>query len=106
MSDKHPDDPSKPPDEQRGVRRQRVLKEGRVLLSSASTLDCTIRDLTAEGAKLAFVTPPELPPTFALLMISAATITPAQLLWQRGLSVGIAFTGPARPAPPRSVVMG
>lgn len=39
--------------QRRNLRRQRVLKGGRIVFNGGySTIDCTIRDLTAKGARL------------------------------------------------------
>lgn len=81
--------------------RKRTLKEGRIVLSDRSTIDCTIRDLGEGGAKLVFDGLTSLPESFELLIVADNKLMPAQLLWRRGLSVGVAFTGPERPAPTR-----
>jgi hypothetical protein len=86
--------------EHRHAQRRRTLKQGRVILTDSTTMDCTIRDLSEGGARLVFGGATQLPKTFALLLLSDHTRRPAELLWQRGLSAGIAFTGPATAAPP------
>ena len=90
-----------PPADRRRSGRQRTLKEAKVVLSDWTTVDCMIRNRTENGARLVFGGPTTLPRNFELLVISAATLVPVELLWQRGLAAGIAFTGPERPAPPR-----
>jgi hypothetical protein len=88
--------------DKRRSRRQKTLKSGHLILSDWTTMDCTVRDLSPEGAKLVFGGPPALPKTFSLVVHSTDKLIPAELLWQRGLSAGIAFTGPERPAPHKS----
>ena len=88
--------------EQRHAHRQRALKAAKVVLSDWTMIDCTIRDLTGEGARLVFAGATNLPDEFRLLSLSANTIRPVRLLWQRGLSAGIGFVGPEEPAPKRS----
>ena len=83
--------------ERRGGGRLRTLKEGRILTSDSTTLDCTIRDLSAGGAKLAFAGPTAIPQEFRLLMKATNMLVPARLVWQRGLFAGIAFTGAQQP---------
>ena len=62
-------------------------------------MDCTVRDLSEDGARLVFGGATQLPKTFYLVLLSDNTRVPPSCLWQRGLSAGIAFTGPARSAP-------
>ena len=87
--------------EQRGTRRQRMLKEAKVVLADWATIDCSIRDLSSTGARLVFGGPTPLPESFEVLMVSAEKLIPAELVWQRGLAAGVHFTGPERNAPPR-----
>jgi hypothetical protein len=85
----------------RSAHRQRTLKQAKILLTDWTTIDCTVRDISEGGAHLVFgdaFVPPE---EFRLMLISSNTIVPVRLLWQRGLNVGVAFTGPQEPAPAR-----
>ena len=83
--------------EHRRARRLRTLKEGKVVLSDWTTLDCTIRDINAEGAKIVLGGATSLPPEFRLLTVASNMIAPVRLEWQRGLSAGVAFAGPEEP---------
>lgn len=85
--------------EHRRAQRRRTLKQGKVILTDSTTMDCTIRDMSEDGARLVFGGPTQLPRSFSLVILSDNTRRPAERLWQRGLSAGIAFTGPAKPAP-------
>jgi hypothetical protein len=80
-------------EERRAAARLRTLKEGRLLTSDCTSVDCTIRDLSASGAKLSFAGPTAIPDEFRLLLKSTNMLVPARLVWQRGLFAGIAFTG-------------
>ena len=82
----------------RGDHRQRTLKGARVLLTDASTIDCTIRDISKGGARLVFGDAFSLPNEFRLLLVSTNTIVPVRLQWQRGKMAGVGFTGPEEPA--------
>jgi hypothetical protein len=82
--------------ERRGGARLRTLKEGRLLTSDRTSVDCLIRDLSASGAKIAFAGPTAIPDEFRLLMKATNMLVPARLVWQRGLFAGIAFTGAPR----------
>jgi hypothetical protein len=70
-------------------------------LTDWTAIDCLIRDLSEGGARLVFSDTVSLPEEFRLLTVSTNMIVPARLLWQRGLSAGVAFTGPEKPAPAR-----
>jgi hypothetical protein len=84
--------------EHRLVHRQRTLKRARVILHDRATFDCTIRDMNAGGARLVFGDVVKLPETFRLMNLTADTITPVHLQWQRGMEAGVAFTGPEEPS--------
>ena len=73
-----------------------MLKQGKVVLSNWSVLDCVIRDLSDTGARLEFAGPTELPKEFRLLIVSTNLLFPAELAWQRGLAAGVHFTGPGQ----------
>jgi two-component system cell cycle response regulator len=85
----------------RDSHRRRTLKAAKVVLTDWTTIDCTIRDVSAGGAHLVFGDAFALPETFRLLMVSSNTIVPVRLQWQRGRDAGVAFAGPEEPAPAR-----
>ena len=89
--------------EHRRTRRQRTLKQGKVVLSDWTTLDCTIRDINAEGAKIVLGGATSLPPEFRLISVVSNTIVPVRLEWQRGLSAGVAFAGPEEQVAPKKI---
>jgi hypothetical protein len=88
-------------DEHRAATRRRTLKEGQVVLTDSTLMNCTIRDLSETGARLEFAGLVTLPKEFRLLIVSSNTIVPVALAWQRGPLVGVYFTGPQQPAPAR-----
>ncbi len=79
----------------------RTLKQGKVVTSNWTMMDCLIRDISDTGARIALGGVAELPQEFRLLIVSSETLVPAELEWRRGLLVGVRFTGPASPAPPK-----
>jgi len=85
----------------RSAHRQRTLKAAKVVLTDWTTIDCTIRDISATGARLVFSAAFALPETFRVITVMANTIVPVRLLWQRGTAAGVAFTGPEEPATAR-----
>lgn len=88
--------------EQRASHRRRMLKEGRVILSDSTLLDCTIRDMSESGARIQFGGLTNLPQEFRLLLVSSNTVIPVSLAWQRGELAGVYFTGPEEAAPARA----
>ena len=88
-------------EEHRTSVRRRTLKEGKVILSDSTVMDCRIRDLSEGGARLEFGGLTNLPKEFRLLIVSSNTVVPAAIAWQRGQNVGVFFTGPEQPAPAR-----
>ena len=82
--------------------RRRVLKDGKIVTKDhRSVIDCCIRDLSETGARLACGNPLGVPDHFRLLFLSNLTIRDADVIWRGNEQVGVHFTGPARPAPPR-----
>ena len=90
----------------RSAHRQRTLKAAKVILTDWTTMDCTIRDISEGGARLLIGDAFALPEDFRILIVMSNTIVPAKLLWQRGLTAGVAFTGPEEPAPTRKHPVG
>jgi len=82
----------------RSAHRQRTLKAAKVILTDWTMIDCTIRDISKDGARLVFGDAFALPQEFRVLIVMTNTIVPVRLLWQRGLTAGVTFTGPEEPA--------
>ncbi len=74
--------------------RHRTLKEGKVVLTHWSVIDCRVRDLSEAGARLEFSGPTALPKDFRLCLVSSNLLVPVELAWQRPQSAGVRFTGP------------
>ena len=98
-------DPQRAPapagEEPRSARRNRTLKEAKLITSDSTLIDCLVRDLSESGARITFSAPTTPPQTFWLLLVSTHKMRPARLQWQRGLSAGLTFTGPEQPGPAR-----
>ena len=84
-------------DEHRREHRKRTLKQGRVVLSDSTAIDCSLRDMSDNGARLVFAGAVSLPDEFRLYNVSDKVIVPVRLKWQRGLEAGVKFTGPPEP---------
>jgi hypothetical protein len=81
----------------RSAHRQRTLKAAKAVMTDWTAIDCTIRDISATGARLVFGDAFKLPEEFRVIIVMTNTIRPVRLLWQRGLTAGVSFTGPEEP---------
>jgi hypothetical protein len=87
-------------DDKRRVRRQRVLKEGRIVtLDTQSVVNCVVRDLSATGARLKCGDQVAVPNAFHLQVGHERTMRPARAVWRRGNEIGIVFAGEPVPTP-------
>jgi hypothetical protein len=86
--------------EKRVARRQKVLKHGKILLPNGLTvLDCTLRDMSATGAKLIVGDPGAIPNTFRLVLTAERTMREVKVVWRRPEMVGVHFLSEPRKAP-------
>jgi len=84
----------------RVARRQRVLKDGRILLNNGlSTFDCTIRNLSKTGARLICADHSLIPDTFRLAFPLDRTMRDVKVAWRRPGLLGVHFTSELRKAP-------
>ena len=79
--------------DRRRERRQKVLKEGKVMLTEWVSVNCVVRDISPGGARIEFEGPVYLPSQFRLCIVSADLTIPAVPAWQRRGEAGIRFTG-------------
>jgi hypothetical protein len=77
--------------ERREQMRRTVIKGARIVFNERkSTLDCRVRDMTQEGARLDFSTPQLLPHEFEL-QLAGVPARRCGLCWARGTFVGVRF---------------
>jgi hypothetical protein len=89
-------------DEHRIARRQRVLKQGKILFfNNLSIVDCVIRDLSATGAKLICGDQAAVPNEFRLVVLGDNQMRDVRVTWRKGDLIGVTFTSEPRRAPPR-----
>lgn len=79
--------------DRRGFGRRRCLVAARLIIFAQPSLDCAIRDLTPEGARLVFAPdePPSLPERFLLFLPGVDELWAARLRWRNGLEIGVEF---------------
>ncbi|MGH6924008.1 MAG: PilZ domain-containing protein [Propylenella sp.] len=80
--------------EDRNAPRSSTRQRGTAVVSAGSEIACTIRDLSATGARLSFQHPTILPRTFRLRF--DGTDQRVTVMWRRGLFAGVKFTAPIR----------
>ena len=79
--------------DRRRARRQKVLKEGKIMLADGVAVNCIVRDISPGGARLELDGPVCLPGEFHLRIVAADLTLPAVPAWQRRDEVGVRFTG-------------
>jgi len=82
-------------DDKRKISRRRVLKEGKIVFADAMrVIDCTIRDMSQEGARLIISNTVGVPDTFHLFEKSTGMLYPATVVWRQSTSLGVRFDAP------------
>jgi PilZ domain len=82
-------------DEKRKTPRRRVLKGGKIVFADGlRVIDCRIRDLSADGARLLIANTIGVPDTFLLLEQSTGKLYPASVIWRQEAVLGVKFSGP------------
>jgi hypothetical protein len=77
-------------DERRIDARLRCLLPAKLVFNwKGSTLDCVIRNKSAEGYRVVFANAVALPRDFEVLNEQTGIIRPARLMWSTGLTAGI-----------------
>jgi hypothetical protein len=98
------DEPSNSADNMRGAQRSRVLKGAKIVALNQWTLvDCTVRDLSATGARIICKDQLAVQNEFRFLILADNTICNAKVVWRRGDELGIAFTSEKTRAPARKI---
>jgi len=84
--------------------RSRVLKGAKIVsMNNWSVVDCTIRDMSATGARIICGDQAAVPNEFRFLIPSENTICTARVVWRREDMLGIAFTSEKTRAPARKL---
>ena len=76
--------------EKRTAPRQRVLKRG-LIACGGSSVDCTVRNLSAGGARVDVDSPIGLPASFLLVIEADQFLRRGHKVWFTEKQVGIAF---------------
>ena len=77
-------------DERRTSPRHRVLKTGTIAFSG-EVLPCTVRSLSASGARIEVNSPLWFPERFVLGVESEGLRKPCRVIWRKEKRIGVAF---------------
>ena len=77
--------------EKRIAPRHRVFKHGVLSFSTGGSVDCTVRSLSATGARIDVASPIGLPESFVLLIETDQFSRHCHCVWSRDKQVGVAF---------------
>lgn len=81
----------------RSTQRLPALKKALIVADSGpSGIECSVRNLSSEGARIRFKSPVKLPPKFEFLLVTENVRVPAELAWQENTEAGIHFVKPLR----------
>ena len=76
--------------ERRRATRHRVLKGGRLAFNGGG-VDCTVRSISATGARLDVANPVGLPESFTLLIEADHFMRHCHPVWSHDTHIGVAF---------------
>ncbi len=78
--------------ERRQNGRHRCLLGARVVFNNRkSTMSCTVRNYSDEGALLVFGETPCIPDLLELVLDNRKTLATAQIIWRKHMKVGVIF---------------
>ena len=77
--------------ERRSITRSRVLKGAKIIIGSASTIDCVVRNVTNSGARVQIANTIDLPETLELTLDAGFTIRPCRVAWRSVTETGLQF---------------
>lgn len=88
--------------DKRGAVRKRVLKGATIAFNGrASTMSCTVKDISETGARLRVSKDVAVPSHFDLIIEMDGIEAPCTVAWRRGEEVGVTFDAPPTKRAPR-----
>ncbi len=80
------------PTERRANARQRRLNGAKIVFNNnSSVIDCTVRDLSRQGARLLVASPVGIPEWFDLRIDRNGAHYPSKVAWRAGNQIGVSF---------------
>ena len=77
--------------ENRTAPRHRVLKHGMLAFHGGGGVDCMVRNISSNGARLDIVNPVGLPPSFKLVIEADRFVRRCHPVWSSDNRIGVAF---------------
>ena len=77
--------------ERRTTPRHRVLKQGTLAFSGGGSADCTVRNISSNGARIDIENPVGLPDSFTLVIASNGFMRHCHAVWLSNQRLGVAF---------------
>jgi hypothetical protein len=77
--------------EKRAAPRSRVLKRGMIAFGGGGGIDCTVRNLSASGARVDVACPMGLPASFTLVIEADQFIRRCHPVWSKDSRIGVVF---------------
>ena len=77
--------------ERRKLARSRVLKGAKLIVGSASTIDCVVRNVTNSGARVQIANTAELPESLSLTFDGGFTVRRCRVAWRSVTETGVQF---------------
>jgi len=76
--------------ERRRFHRHQIFKPAK-LLSQASVIDCIVRDISGNGARLALISTAGISETIDLSFDAMRTLRPCRVVWNTATEIGVEF---------------
>jgi PilZ domain-containing protein len=77
--------------DKRGAPRHRVLKQGMLAFDQGGGVDCIVRNLSPNGARIDIVNPVGLPDVFTLVIESDSFSRRCHVAWSSERQIGVVF---------------
>ena len=77
--------------ERRKLARSRILKGAKIIIGSASTIDCVVRNVTNSGARIEIANTVDLPEALGLTFNGGYTVRPCRVAWRSVTETGVQF---------------
>lgn len=84
--------PNTPSPERRANARQRRLNGAKIVFNNnSSVIDCMVRDLSRQGARLLVASPVGIPDWFELRIDRTGAYYQSKVAWRSGKQIGVSF---------------
>lgn len=77
--------------ERRSTARSRILKGAKIILGTASVIDCIVRNVTNTGARIHIPDTVDLPEAFDLTFDGGSSFRSCRIVWRSITETGVEF---------------